>query len=59
MIDILHGHPPALEWFVTLAEAPRLPGLVAMELDRGMQYQSGDASAQRISATVPDPLARL
>jgi len=32
LIDILRGHPPAVQWFAGLRELPSVPGLVVMEL---------------------------
>ena len=32
LIDVQRGHPPALAWFASLTELPRVPGLVVMEL---------------------------
>lgn len=32
LIDILRGHPPAVEWFAGLDELPSVPGFVVMEL---------------------------
>jgi hypothetical protein len=35
MEDIVRRYPPALQWFLSLKEAPILPGLVVMELVAG------------------------
>jgi predicted nucleic acid-binding protein len=32
LIDVQRGHPPALMWFGSLTELPKLPGFVVMEL---------------------------
>ena len=32
LIDVLRGHPPAVDWFGGLVELPSVPGFVAMEL---------------------------
>lgn len=32
LIDILRGHPAAVEWFADLRELPSVPGFVVMEL---------------------------
>jgi predicted nucleic acid-binding protein len=38
MVDILRGHPPAVQWLNGLANTPvALPGLVALELLQGCQ----------------------
>lgn len=35
LIDVLRGHPPAIEWFSGLSEIPSVPGFVVMELIQG------------------------
>lgn len=37
MVDLRRQYRPALEWFAGLAEAPALPGFVAMELMQGCE----------------------
>lgn len=32
LIDVLRGHPPAVQWFAGLDELPTVPGFVVMEL---------------------------
>lgn len=32
LIDVLRGHPPAVEWFAGLLQLPAVPGYVVMEL---------------------------
>ncbi len=32
LIDVLRGHPPAVDWFGGLSELPSVPGFVVMEL---------------------------
>ena len=41
MVDVLRGHPPAVNWLASLGETPiGLPGLVAMELLQGCRNQT-------------------
>ncbi len=32
LIDVLRGHPPAVDWFGGLSDLPSVPGFVVMEL---------------------------
>lgn len=53
LIDVLRGHPPAVEWFAGLGtDWPEVPGLVVMEL---IQDSNDKAQLQRTMKLV-EPL---
>lgn len=39
LIDVLRGHPPAVDWFGDLSELPSVPGFVVMEFILGPLHQ--------------------
>lgn len=60
MIDVLHGHPPALAWLsANSSETITLPGIVLMELIQGChtkaEQQTNTKITERSSATLAIP----
>lgn len=53
LIDIQRGHAPALAWFASLLEIPRLPGFVVMELVQGARNKQEVRKVLQLAAPLP------
>ena len=53
LIDIQHGHAPAVAWFTTLTELPSVPGFVVMELVQGAQNAQQVRQVLKLVAPFP------
>ncbi|NEO83599.1 MAG: type II toxin-antitoxin system VapC family toxin [Spirulina sp. SIO3F2] len=53
LIDVLRGHEPALDWFVTLDPLPHLTGFVVMELLQGAQNKVKVRQVEQLGAPLP------
>lgn len=53
LIDVLRGHPPALQWFSKLEEIPAVPGFVVMELIQDAPDKARVAKALRLVEPMP------
>lgn len=53
LIDVLRGHPPALEWFSELEEVPAVPGFVVMELIQDAPDKARVEKALRLVEPMP------
>lgn len=53
LIDIQRGHDPALHWFATLSELPRIPGFVVMELIQGAKNKQQVQNVLKLTAPLP------
>ena len=59
LIDILRGHPPAVEWFAGLKDLPMVPGFVVMELiqdaDNKARVEKAMKLVKPLSIVWPEP----
>jgi len=53
LIDIQRGHGPAIGWFASLEEIPRVPGFVIMELIQGTQNKEQVRKVLQLVAPLP------
>lgn len=53
LIDIQRKHPPAVAWFVSLAEAPSVACFVAMELVQGARDGRRVRESLQLLSTLP------
>jgi predicted nucleic acid-binding protein len=57
LIDVQRGYSPALDWFLSLPEAPSVPALVIMELIQ--DAQNAQQVRQALKLVAPLPVALL
>jgi predicted nucleic acid-binding protein len=53
VIDIQRGHAPAIAWFSTLADVPKVPGFVVMELVQDAQNAQQVRKVLQLVAPLP------
>jgi hypothetical protein len=53
LIDIQRKHPPAVTWFVGLADLPSVPGMVVMELMQDARNSSEVRKTLKFVAPLP------
>ena len=53
LIDVLRGHPPALDWFGSSSKLPSVPGFVVMELIQDADNKERVQRAMKLVEPLP------